>query len=432
MLPTWELTNPQNMAYSLTRTTMMIQQYLFGNDAIVQEKRLNIGLPPDSLEIAGLSIGDFIAVVLALHAQIGSLEPEKLLSGESNIAIDKNTFLSRTKLSPAVLEAFLQKHSRTATYLRKTITRDMQWDLNDIKKQFASAFFATDFLVFRKYPILDLENGKYLILDFQFLTDLLYSGLYFDIFFSLDNSNRDEFNSLWGRVFELYVSDMLKDFYPSLSNMLSLDIDYPNGQIDALLDFGSYLLIMEIKFLLIEHKTKFGRNKNDFEKVLRTKLIENKIGRKKGIGQLSESILALQRSEIPSISALNRPIYPVLVVSDSSLVAPGINAWLNCRFREILDSRADQKFIKPLTVISINELENALAYTQVGDLTWDKILETRFDSTEEVSLISVQQAIHNLLPARASARNNTFLMAGFDKIWAEMQTRYGFPSHDSD
>ena len=76
--------------------------------------------------------------------------------------------------------------------------------------------------------------------------------------------------------FELYTVDLLTQFYPPMSGLLS----YGNAQIDALIDFGAYMLVIEIKpSLLTEPAKRNADEKADF----RRKFIENERGKPKVI-----------------------------------------------------------------------------------------------------------------------------------------------------
>ncbi len=424
-MPTWELTNPRDLAYSLGRTVLIIRNYLGGEDSVVKQLRKEICIDPDTLQFDGLSIEDFISIVFGIHAHANSVEAKKLLSGELTCGLDKATFLSQTKLNPAILDQFLSKRSATVDVLRSKITGGPYWTLDDARRQLTSPLYGTDFLPFREYPILDLQNGKYLILDLQFVTELLFTGLYFQIFSALESHKRGHFNSLWGRCFELYGCDLLKYFYPFASNILSTDINYDEGQIDALLDFGNYVVAIEFKFFLMEHYAKFSRDRNKLERLLELKVIENQRGEKKGVRQLVETVSALLHGRVANVPP-NRPVFPVMVVSEPSLECPGINTWLNTRFQQLLGSSPDRHLIKPLTVMSIHELEEVLPYFEAGDATWDGILEQRFVGSDEISLISIHQALYNVLrDKRAERRRNRVPLNEFDSIYSEIKKRFG-------
>lgn len=56
----------------------------------------------------------------------------------------------------------------------------------------------------RQQPFLRLDD-RVVILDLQFLADLLTTGIYWLTFDSLDAQHRDSFRDLWGRAFELML-----------------------------------------------------------------------------------------------------------------------------------------------------------------------------------------------------------------------------------
>ena len=157
--------------------------------------------------------------------------------------------------------------------LRRKVTGRKPWGKKHGISVMESDDFATDFLAFREHPLIDLENGKYLIVDIQFVGEMLFTGLFFEIFASLGADKREAFLSLWGRLLELYVWGLLKDFYPKQSNILQTDVSFDGGQIDGILDFGTYVVVLEFKFFLLSHKIKYSRNKNWLIKELRLKLV---------------------------------------------------------------------------------------------------------------------------------------------------------------
>jgi hypothetical protein len=83
------------------------------------------------------------------------------------------------------------------------------------------------------------------------LAELLTAGVYWNIFDSLPRNRRESFKELWGRLFEIYGVDLLKDFYPHASGILAADLNYDGGQVDALLDFGQAVVVFESKSSLL-------------------------------------------------------------------------------------------------------------------------------------------------------------------------------------
>ena len=66
-----------------------------------------------------------------------------------------------------------------------------------------------------------------------------------------------------------------------MAGMLSSDVEYPDGQIDALLDFGSYILLIEIKSSLLTEPAKRSADKDSFLADFRRKFVENEKGKPK-------------------------------------------------------------------------------------------------------------------------------------------------------
>jgi hypothetical protein len=60
-------------------------------------------------------------------------------------------------------------------------------------------FLIDNLSVFRQHPLLRLDDGRILILDLQFLSDLVTTGIYWLLFDSLPRNKRNAFRDLWGR-----------------------------------------------------------------------------------------------------------------------------------------------------------------------------------------------------------------------------------------
>jgi hypothetical protein len=143
-----------------------------------------------------------------------------------------------------------------------------------------------------------------------------------------------------GRVFELYLWDLLHDFYPEQAKILQTDINFDGGQIDALLDFGTYVVVLEFKFFLLAHDIKFSKNKARFLEELRLKLVANERGAPKAVRQLATSVKAIRSGKVETASQKDKPVYPVVVVYESSLESLAINHFLirnSSRFETMVD-----------------------------------------------------------------------------------------------
>lgn len=267
-------------------------------------------------------------------------------------------------------------------------------------------------------------------MDIQFLADLLFTGLFFEIFFCLESGKRDDFLSLWGRLSELYLWELVEEFYPKQAGILRRDIDFGKGQIDALLDFGSYVIIFEFKFFLLPHDVKYSRDSGLFARELRLKLVENEKGESKAPRQLTQAIQAVKERRVETTLNREKPLYPVVVVYEPSLESFGINSFLNGEFQTIMAVAGGDEYVKPLTVMSVQELETLLPQTSLGYAGWNEVLEARFDGMR-VRATSVHQALYDILRAKSQTfTRNSFLLSHFEEIYRIIETRYRRASAD--
>jgi hypothetical protein len=336
--------------------------------------------------------------------------------------------LEHTTFPLEVFQRFLDAAGVSFEDIRQKLSGNPEgWDERALWDLLGSTIFATDFLALRERPILRLEADKYLVLDPDFLGDLLSSGVLFQLRASIPASKGAQFMSLLGRLFELYLNELFGHFYPSASGILQLDVRFNDGQVDALLDFGSYVVLFEFKFFMLKHEIKHNRQGGDLEKSLREKLVENERGERKAARQLAQAARAIQERRIKTVSLANKPIYPVVVVYESGLESPGANAFINRFLQEYREHIPDPSLVRPLTVMSVGELEGLLPQTEASLTTWQEVLESRM-SRDEVQLISVHQAIYDILKRkRLNGKNNEFLLETSDAIFETIGAY--FPEH---
>jgi len=227
-MPTWELTNPRDLAYALARTHRMLE-HLRGSDPTVARATAQLGLVFEDLRFDGLQLPDFVAIVFGLHAYVTSSSPSLLLQNPVTATVNCGQFLSETRLPPAVMDKFLANRSITRSGLRAKLTSGAAMSREEYTAQMSGPIFATDFRAFREHPLVDLADGNHMVLDLQFLTELLFSGLFFHLFFSLPSAQREEFSSLWGRIFELSVNELLDNYYPRSAGLLQMDVTFDEG-----------------------------------------------------------------------------------------------------------------------------------------------------------------------------------------------------------
>lgn len=159
------------------------------------------------------------------------------------------------------------------------------------------------------------SDGRILCIDLPFITQLLTEGVYWtavETFNRTDRSHGEAFLSLWGRLFELYGADLLRHFYPPDSGLLAIDLKHRSGELDAALDFGSSVVLIEFKTSLLAVAARCSRDAAAFEAQFRRKFVENERSERKGIRQLADSADAILAGDL-RFTFEHPVIYSVLV-----------------------------------------------------------------------------------------------------------------------
>jgi hypothetical protein len=160
----------------------------------------------------------------------------------------------------------------------------------------------------------------------------------------------------------------------------------------------------------------------ELEKSLREKLVENERGERKAARQLAHAAQAVLDRAIPTARA-GSPIYPVVVIYESGLQCPGANTVVNRYFQEHRARLTNPDLVRPLTVMSIAELEDLLPQAGAGSATWREVLDARFIRNDDVMFVSVHQALYDLMKNRGRAwLNNAFLRRTSDEMVERMRT----------
>lgn len=425
LIPTWDLTNGRDLAYGMARMYRMLE-YLGGTDLQVTALRAKLKIVYSNLRFGGLLLNEFLAVAFGLYTYAKNIPAGVLLKNSSAIAVNTDRVLAEVNFPRSLLERFLAATSLSLVDLRNRLTSGKPWTRDHYVELMNGSEFRTDFLALRQHPLLAVEGNSYIILDLQFLTELLSSGLFFDLLFGLSRNLREDFLSLWGRIFELSIFEMLHHFYPPSAGILQTDIPFEGGQIDALLDFGDMVLVFEFKHFLLPHEVRYSRDATLLEKELRKKLVSNQKGKQKAVRQLASASAAIRSGRIATLLGgdESRPkkaaVYPVVVVADASLEAPFVNTFVNDLFqREIagLD-------VKPLTLMSVQELEDTLPIMAAGQATWNEILDSRFEDNR-VSPFSVHQAGYDLAQDKGIPYlRNQFRLDQFTSVFAQIRKMY--------
>ena len=213
----------------------------------------------------------------------------------------------------AILRKLVKDRALTAREFRKRLGGGKARTHKAFGEELERRSFLTESLNhFRQHPLMKLDPNRVLILDLEFLAELLTAGVYWNIFDSLPRNRRESFKGLWGRLFEIYGVDLLNDFYPHASGILAADLNYDGGQVDALLDFGEAVVLFEIKSSLLTEGAKRGSDSAKFVADFERKFVRNERGKPKALLQLAASCKAIEGCRIRTAMKPAR-IYPVCV-----------------------------------------------------------------------------------------------------------------------
>ncbi len=418
-VPIWDIYNPSDLAYALPRMFTILTEILPGSDDEVRKLSAKLGIDPSSLAVDGIGLLDFVSVVFALYAFGRKVEEV----GKEAVVLDyKLAFQKAPRILPAV-ERFVARRGLTLAEYRKEFEAERPASeealFEEVKER---SSLCSGLNIFRRFPLMALEGKRVAILDLQFLVDLVTSGVYWDIFDNLPPARREIFQTLWGRLFELYAVGLLRQFYPPLSGILRADLTYKGGQIDALLDFAGEVVVFEIKSSLLSEAAKRKGERAEFEAQVNLKFVRDDEGKPKGVLQLANSCRAVAEGKAPATVTPNR-IYPVLVGAEAALQTVGFNTYLNETFQEEF---GPSSVVRPLTVMTISEFEEMLAYVSKNAFSWADVLESRF-STQEVISHSVHQAVYDWRHAKGVGYyRNEVLLNRFNQIFQQMKERYEF------
>ena len=419
MAPTWDINNVRNMAHGMSRIFTILTEIMPGGDPTVVTLRSRVGIAADKIEIDGIPLNQFASLSFGLFAYGSQQSPLPVLFGIKEI-------FAQTNFPQPLLEKFLKERAPTLDEFRALFSNDSVKTRAIFSGELRQHAFLTESLnLFRRRPFLKLNSEQVLILDRQFVAELLTSGVYWSIHDGLPTNKRGPFKELWGRMFELYTVEHLAQFYPQMSGILFSDVTYEDGQIDALLDFGSYILLLEIKSSLLTEPAKRSADKDSFLTDFRRKFVENERGKPKVIKQLSAACRAILAGKIKMASGGGSPtIYPIFVSDEPTVEATFMNAFFNEEFQR--EGIGDSK-VKPLTVMSIDELEQLLPHVTDGDFTWEELLQSRFNEFG-VYPNSVGQAIYDLrLVKGLSPKQNQALKRKYDEFAEIMRAIFQKP-----
>lgn len=246
-----------------------------------------------------------------------------------------------------------------------------------------------DYTYFKSHPLIELNDGTYLPISPIFCINHIYKSIYFEFkainesFLGTDNHIKGQgllsiFTTEFSEqtLFERYVRNAICRHRGIKKSDRDCKIEQSFGhEPDFYLRDGNNIILFENKDIMIPDHIISSKQYDQLEQELYKKLV------KKGINQLIYNIKQIENKTFKWDSNLpNKPkIYPVLVIDDSSLCAPGLNYILNEVFQQQLKCNNIKLKVYPLAIVELDTLIAFANYFQLSDVRFKKLLEQFYD-----------------------------------------------------
>lgn len=246
-----------------------------------------------------------------------------------------------------------------------------------------------DYTYFKSHPLIELNDGTYLPISPIFCINHIYKSIYFE-FKAINESFLGTANHIKGQgllsifttefseqtLFERYVRNAICRHRGIKKSDRDCKKEETFGhEPDFYLRDGNNIILFENKDIMIPDHIVCSKQYDQLEQELYKKLV------KKGINQLIYNIKQLENKTFKWDSNLpNKPkIYPVLVIDDSSLCAPGLNYILNEVFQQQLKCNNIKLKVYPLAIVELDTLIAFANYFQLPNVRFKKLLEQYYD-----------------------------------------------------
>jgi hypothetical protein len=337
----------------------------------------------------------------------------KDLETNPEAAVLRNTYFNKSRIPVDAVTQFFSKMIITESAFVERIKESIDRPANDLT-------------IFQAFPLIEIAKDVYACLDPGFLVSKAGSGLYWSLFFEIQDDQRGRLAAFWGAVFESYVNYILGESYAARGRFIP-EPKFSNGDaaFDACILEGHNLLVFEHKSSIIRADAKYGGDASKLSKELDLKFIQGHSEGAKGLSQLSNHLIRfLDGDSLDGISAKEiAKIYPILVCLESTMVAPYLSRYLSKRFRTIFPRHKFPQVVTPVFTLGISDVENLLGYLQSFALA--EIFESYHSknksmlssiSSSEVPLLRKAEPGRNIVRERFSQFSETATKAFFGDV----------------
>lgn len=411
--PIWELLNPRDVFQLFVRTYLLLTEHVPAHDGMTKLVAEQLAAAPTELLVDGLRIDDYLALVFGMFTNLRTA-----VLNEKTCIIDMEQFFKVTTLPAEGVKSFLARRCGDAATFQAELQISAA-SADEFGAYISAGAKAMDATVIKQRPIFRRTDDRHSVLDGRFLIELLSTTLYWTLFDAIpDKKARNTFSTMWGECFETLVLRELEFFYPAAAGILRTNVPIDGGEIDAMLDFGEFVVVFEIKSGLLAKDPRLMRDPKELRAELHKKFVDST-----GVSQLVKATCAIASGQVETSLKTCR-IYPVLIGDEPILQCFGVNRYLDEQFTAQLTDRPAN--VAPLTSMLIDELEAALPYFSNGSVGWREALDARFGG-DGVSPDSFHTGLATIRSDKKIAhQKNDFLSEQGERIGKLIFERYRF------
>jgi hypothetical protein len=203
-------------------------------------------------QLTGLEIRQYLRLyfgIYALHSELQGKHPDEINENPGIINFDRERLFSNMDFGAEEKDFFFRR-----------VIADLPSLIDGVKKDAGSGrAWQSDFTTFRDYPLISISGNEqgFTCIAFPFLIEKLASGIYHTILNSWEQGEPERaiFQSYWGKVFEQFINDRLREEYPPsiLANRFYAN-PYFNKKKNRSIEVTNSVLHYGDSLVLIEHK----------------------------------------------------------------------------------------------------------------------------------------------------------------------------------
>jgi hypothetical protein len=265
----------------------------------------------------------------------------------------------------------------------------------------------------RKFPLYQLANGSYKVIDETFYNNKLYRGPFFELYYETDLKSHKKFNQYSSEISKdvlenICFKGVCEALVPSLYDCLHFD-DNSQAQPDCYYRQKKTIIFIEFKDYMFPDELISNPSFKELKSYMDERLIFSKKGKPKGINQLIQNLVLLNskrygfdRSLIFSDKS-KIDVFPIICYSDFMFNMPGVNKYMGDVFKERKSGlNLHLLNVLPVTMINIETMFDL--YCRKGDFSTLKDLIERYHQIIQNRELELRKhySVNNFLDTTAS------------------------------